>query len=156
MKHLSNQMTGNRNVMDYSDYVKREIHMLVDQIILTGRQYLGTPYVFNAPSYCTDMFDCSSFTQYVFGVNGISLPRNSRQQFLVGTPVPLHQIQKGDLLFFTTKKRKKRNGIAKIGHVGIYIGNNQILHTYRQGKKVTITELNSYWKKNFIGAKRVF
>ena len=54
-----------------------------------------------------------------------------------------------------TEKRKKRNGVAKIGYVAIYIGNNQMLHTYRQGKKVTITELNSYWKKNFIGAKRV-
>jgi cell wall-associated NlpC family hydrolase len=148
-------MAGDRNVMDYSDYLKREIKMLADRIISTGLKYLGTPYVFNAPSYRTDMFDCSSFTQYVFGVNGIPLPRNSRQQFLVGTPVPLHRIQKGDLLFFTTEKRKKRSGIAKIGHVGIYIGNNQMLHTYRQGKKVTITKLNSYWKENFIGAKRV-
>lgn len=148
-------MERNWNVIDYNSYLKREIHMLADRIILTGRKYIGTPYVFNAPSYCTDMFDCSSFTQYVFGVNGIPLPRNSRQQFLVGTFVPLHRIQKGDLLFFTTEKRKKRIGIAKIGHVGIYIGNNQMLHTYRQGKKVTITELNSYWKKKLIGAKRV-
>jgi cell wall-associated NlpC family hydrolase len=129
--------------------------MLANQIILTGRKYMGTPYVFNAPSNRTDMFDCSSFTQYVFTVNGIPLPRNSRQQFLAGTPVPFHEIQKGDLLFFMTKKRKKRKGVSKIGHVGIYVGNNQMLHTYRQGKKVTISELNSRWQKNFIGARRV-
>jgi cell wall-associated NlpC family hydrolase len=129
--------------------------MLANQIILTARKYLGTPYVFNAPSYRTDMFDCSSFTQYVFGVNGIPLPRNSRQQFLTGTPVPFHRIQKGDLLFFTTKKRKNRKGVSKIGHVGIYIGNNQMLHTYRQGEKVTISVLNSRWTKKFVGAKRV-
>jgi cell wall-associated NlpC family hydrolase len=129
--------------------------MLADQIISTGLKFIGTPYVFNAPSYRTDIFDCSSFTQYVFSVNGIPLPRNSRQQFLTGTPVPFQRIQKGDLLFFTTKKRKKRKGVSKIGHVGIYLGNNQMLHTYRQGKKVTISELNSLWEKNFIGAKRV-
>lgn len=129
--------------------------MLADQIISTGLQYLGTPYVFNAPSYQTDVFDCSSFTQYIFGVNGIPLPRNSRQQAKAGLPVSFDQIQKGDLLFFTTKTRKNGKGLSKIGHVGVYIGNGHILHTYRQGKKVMISELNSYWKTAFVAAKRV-
>jgi cell wall-associated NlpC family hydrolase len=129
--------------------------MLANRIISTGLRYLGTPYVFNAPSYRTDVFDCSSFIQYIFGVNGVSLPRNSRQQSKTGVPVPFADIRKGDLLFFTTKRRKNRNGLSKIGHVGIYIGNNQMLHTYRQGKKVTISELNSYWNNAFVTAKRV-
>ncbi|TYR81847.1 NlpC/P60 family protein [Priestia megaterium] len=129
--------------------------MLSDKIISTGLRYLGTPYVFNAPSYRTDMFDCSSFMQYIFGVNGIELPRNSRQQFKVGTRVLSAPLQKGDLLFFTTKKRKHRYGLAKIGHVGLYIGNNQMLHTYRGEKEVTISTLDSYWKEAFVGAKRL-
>jgi cell wall-associated NlpC family hydrolase len=129
--------------------------MLANQIISTGLQYLGTPYVFNAPSYRTDIFDCSSFTQYIFGVNGIPLPRNSRQQFLVGAPVSFTHIQKGDLLFFTTKKRKDRKGLSKIGHVGIYIGNDKMLHTYRPENIVMVSEINSYWKKAFVAAKRV-
>ncbi|MFZ3589418.1 NlpC/P60 family protein [Bacillus sp. DJP31] len=57
--------------------------MLVNRIISTGLQYLGTPYVFHAPPYRTDVFDCSSFMQYIFGVHGILLPRNSRQPFEV-------------------------------------------------------------------------
>lgn len=129
--------------------------MLSDRIISTGLQFLGTPYVFNASPYRTDIFDCSSFTQYIFRVNGIQLPRNSRQQFMVGTSVSFPHIQRGDLLFFTTKTRKQRKGLSKIGHVGIYMGNNQMLHTYRQGKKVQITELTPYWRKAFVGAKRV-
>lgn len=129
--------------------------MLANQIISTGLQYLGTPYVFNAPSYQTDSFDCSSFIKCIFESNGIILPRNSRQQFGVGVPISFDQIQKGDLLFFTTGERKNRQGLSRIGHVAIYIGQDQMLHTYKQGKKVTISELNSYWKKSFIGAKRV-
>ncbi|MGM0877926.1 MAG: C40 family peptidase [Bacillota bacterium] len=129
--------------------------MLANKIIWTGLLYLGTPYVFNAPSYRTDMFDCSSFTQYIFGVNGIPLPRNSREQFEVGVPISFAHIQKGDLLFFTTKARNNRKGHLKIGHVSIYIGNGQMLHTYRPGNKVTISELNSDWKTAFVGAKRV-
>lgn len=129
--------------------------MLANPIILTGLQYLGTPYAFNAPSYQTDTFDCSSFIQYIFGVNGIHLPRNSRQQFKVGVPISYEQIKRGDLLFFTTKARKNRQGLSRIGHVAIYIGQDQMLHTYKPGNKVMITVLNSYWKKSIIGAKRV-
>ncbi len=129
--------------------------MRADQIILTGKQYIGTPYVFNSPPYQTKTFDCSSFIQYIFGVHGINLPRSSRQQFKKGVPVSFKKIKRGDLLFFTTKARLNRKGISKIGHVAIYIGNNQMLHTHRQGKKVMISEINPYWKSVFVGAKRV-
>lgn len=129
--------------------------MLANQIILSGLKYLGTPYVYNAPSYQTDTFDCSSFIQYIFGLNGIHLPRNSRQQFLVGEPIPFDQIKRGDLLFFTTKARNHLKGLSRIGHVAIYMGQDQILHTYRPENKVMVTELNISWKKAFIGAKRV-
>jgi cell wall-associated NlpC family hydrolase len=129
--------------------------MFAQQIISTGLQYLGTPYLFNSLTYQTDTFDCSSFIQYIFKVNGILLPRNSRQQFIVGFPISFKKIKKGDLLFFTTKARKNRLGLSRIGHVAIYIGQGRILHTYRQGKKVMISELNSHWKQSFIGAKRV-
>ena len=129
--------------------------MLADKIIFTGLQCLGIPYVFHAPSDQTNKFDCSSFIQYIFRVNGISLPRNSRQQFEIGLPISFSHIQKGDLLFFTTEKRKNRRGPSKIGHVGIYIGNGEMLHTYRPKNKVTISKLNSYWKAVFVTAKRV-
>ncbi|CAM3721587.1 C40 family peptidase [Cytobacillus oceanisediminis] len=129
--------------------------MAAEKIINTGLKYLGKPYVFNASSFQTKSFDCSSFIQYIFSENGIPLPRNSRQQFQVGERIPFHSIKKGDLLFFTTKKRRTRSGIERIGHVALYLGENKMLHTYREGKKVQITSLNDYWRGALLGARRV-
>lgn len=129
--------------------------MRINKIIKVGLKQLGKPYVFNASPHQDNYFDCSSFIQYIFKENGINLPRSSRQQYHVGKAVSYHNIKKGDLLFFTTKKRKQRKGLEKIGHVALYIGNKKILHTFRKGKKVKISSLNSYWKTVLLGAKRV-
>ncbi|OIJ18141.1 hypothetical protein BKP45_11130 [Anaerobacillus alkalidiazotrophicus] len=129
--------------------------IIADKIILTGLKQLNKPYVFNSPSLQTKTFDCSSFIQYIFRENGIALPRNSREQYKVGVKITVSNIKKGDLLFFTTKNRSHRKGIEKIGHVAIFLGYNQILHTHRKGKKVVISDLDLYWKKVVIGATRV-
>ncbi|WP_096439996.1 C40 family peptidase [Alteribacter populi] len=129
--------------------------MGTNNIISTGLHHLGVPYLYNAPPFQTNTFDCSSFIQYIFHKNGITLPRNSRQQFQIGSEISLKKIERGDLLFFTTSKRRKRAGIEKIGHVALYLGNGKILHTFRQGKKVKITKLKSHWKKGLIGARRI-
>ena len=123
---------------------------LADKIIATGEKYLGTPYQYGAASGQTKTFDCSSFTQYVFKQNGISLLRSSRQQYTQGTSVPRDQIKKGDLLFFTISSSG-----GQIGHVGIYAGNNQILHTWGS-KGVQYESLDHAWlKQGYVGAKRV-
>ncbi len=125
-------------------------------IIKTALSYLETPYKFNARSNQTDVFDCSSFTQFVYHQCGILLPRNSRQQFQMGTYQSIQNLEACDLLFFTTKKRKQKHGIDRIGHVAIYLGNGKMIHTYPKGKKVKISLLNQNWLNTFIGAKRVF
>jgi cell wall-associated NlpC family hydrolase len=129
--------------------------MMINKIINTGLKHLGKPYVFNTPSFQTASFDCSSFIQYIFGVHGILLPRNSRQQFRFGERIPFQNIKKGDLLFFTTKKRKKLKGIERIGHIAIYIGDDKILHAVRPDKEVKISILSDYWKSVYLAAKRV-
>lgn len=121
-----------------------------DQIIATGEKYLGTPYQFGAKSGQTKTFDCSSFVQHVFKENGIDLPRTSRQQATVGQTVPFSEIQKGDLLFF-----ELRSNPGRIGHVGIYAGNNKILHTWGPGG-VRYDDLSDRWlKEGFVKAQRV-
>jgi cell wall-associated NlpC family hydrolase len=123
---------------------------LADKIIATGEKYLSTPYEYGAKSGQTSTFDCSSFTQYVFKQNGIDLPRSSRQQSTVGTTVSKSQLKKGDLLFFTTKSSG-----GKIGHVGIYAGDNKILHTWGPGG-VRYDSLSTGWLQDgFVTAKRV-
>jgi cell wall-associated NlpC family hydrolase len=126
-----------------------------DAIIATGLQFLGTPYLFGAKTGQTATFDCSSFTEYAFGQHKVKLPRVSRQQSTVGKDVPLDQLRKGDLLFFTTPARKNKTGLDHIGHVAIYLGNNQVLHTYRVGIGVTVTTLDAGWKSRLVSAKRV-
>lgn len=123
---------------------------IADNVIATGKQFMGVPYHFSAPSGRTNEFDCSSFTQYVFKQNGINLPRSSRQQSTVGTPVSKNQLQPGDLVFSDTN----HDGI--INHVSIYIGNGQLLHTYRVGIGVTISNFaGSAWDRGFMTARRV-
>lgn len=123
---------------------------LADQIIKTGEKYLGTPYKFGAPSGQTNVFDCSSFVQYVYGQHGIKLPRTSRQQYTVGKSVSKSQLQKGDLVFF-----KLRSSNGRIAHVGIYAGNNKILHTWGKGG-VQYDSMSAGWLEwGYVGAKRV-
>lgn len=121
-----------------------------DKIISLGKKYLGVRYRFGAPSGATYAFDCSSFTQYIFGKNGVKLPRVSSTQATKGKKVTKGHLKKGDLVFFKTR----RTG-SKIGHVGVYVGNGKILHTYgRPG--VTYSSITSgYWSRTFVTARRV-
>ncbi|PWK12751.1 NlpC/P60 family protein [Tumebacillus permanentifrigoris] len=123
-------------------------------IITLGKKYMGVPYKFGAKT--TDaprLMDCSSFMQYIFKSQGIALPRDSRQQGAIGTKVLKSQLQPGDLIFF---KYPERYSDGRIGHVGVYIGNGQMLHTIpRTGVTITKFTTSSYWTKNFLYGKRV-
>ncbi len=125
-------------------------HSIADDVIAVGKKFMGVRYLYGAESDRTDAFDCSSFTQYVFNQNGISIPRSSRQQAQVGVYVPKSQLQAGDLIFSDTN----RDGV--INHVSLYIGDGKILHTYRVGIGVTISEFEgSTWDKTYVTARRV-
>jgi cell wall-associated NlpC family hydrolase len=116
-----------------------------NQVISTGLNYQGVPYKFGAKSGRTNAFDCSSFTQFVFKQNGVSIPRSSKQQSTVGTFVPRDQLQPGDLVFF----------YSPIHHVAIYMGGGKLLHTFGKGG-VTITPLNTgWWNSHYTTARRV-
>ncbi|MDF2669193.1 MAG: hypothetical protein K0R67_1499 [Paenibacillus sp.] len=123
---------------------------VASNVISTGKRFLGTRYQFGAPSGRTSSFDCSSFTQYVFKKHGISIPRSSKQQSKVGKYVAKSQLRAGDLVFSDTN----RDGV--INHVAIYIGNGKILHTYKVGVGVTISNFKgSTWDKTYVTARRV-
>jgi cell wall-associated NlpC family hydrolase len=121
---------------------------LADKIINLAKQQLGKPYVWGAEG--PSSFDCSGFTQYVFkNAASINLPRVSRDQSKFGQSVSRNNLQKGDLIFFDTDK----NG--SVNHVGIYMGNNEFIHASSGGKKVIISQLNSYYSSAYTNARRV-
>ncbi|MFC5451576.1 C40 family peptidase [Paenibacillus aestuarii] len=124
-----------------------------DSLISFSKQYMGTPYQFNAGPYeSSRAFDCSSFVQHVFGHFGISLPRSSQEQSTLGTLVDRSNLRPGDLLFFYTPGRYSSNRI--VGHLGMYIGNNEMINTYG-APGVTITPLDAYWQGRLLFAKRI-
>ncbi|UJF34690.1 C40 family peptidase [Paenibacillus hexagrammi] len=128
----------------------------INGLIRKGRQYLGVKYKFGAKPYSVSgRFDCSTFTQYVFGKYGVKLPRLARQQSNHGTLVSRKNLRKGDLMFYYVPGRFKSN--KTVGHVGIYIGNMQMLHASPEPKNgVQISSINkAYWKETFLRARRV-
>ena len=123
---------------------------LGQEIVEFAMGYLGSPYRFGGMSPVTG-FDCSGFVSYVFRHFGITLNRSSAEQFRNdGVPVTREELMPGDLVFFSN------NGGRSIGHVGIYIGNDEFIHssTYRTG--VIITSLSSPNRvRGFQGGRRV-
>ncbi|QJD87742.1 C40 family peptidase [Cohnella herbarum] len=135
----------------YTDYSNAELTELRgDELIAFGERYLGVPYEFGADPDQTLTFDCSSFVHHVFNeVLSIDLPRVSYNQAKEGKEVGLDELRKGDLLFFGARG-------LEIGHVGIYAGDNRILHTFSKDKGVHVADFDEKWKKRFVTARRLF
>ncbi|MEK3747984.1 C40 family peptidase [Paenibacillus sp. FSL E2-8871] len=121
-------------------------------VVNLGKKYMGVPYKFGASTSTTKVFDCSSFTKYIFKQYNVTLPRTAAAQSKVGTAVSKANLRVGDLVFFSSGSRATGKNVT---HVAVYAGNGKILHTY--GKPgVTISDLNSgTWKKTYLKARRV-
>ena len=113
-------------------------------VVGIAMQYLGTPYVWGGAS--PGGFDCSGFVMYVYAQLGISVPHNAAAQYgSVGVYVSADQLEPGDLVFFDG-----------LGHVGIYIGGGQFIHSPHTGDVVKISSLSESWyASTYVGAKRV-
>ncbi len=94
--------------------------------------------------------DCSGFVRYVFqDTLGMKLPRRAEEMSRVGQKVAVRDLKPGDLVFFNTMRRT-------FSHVGIYIGNNQFVHSPSTGSTIRVDELDTgYWEKRFTGARRI-
>lgn len=98
-----------------------------DNLIATAKGLLGTPYMWGGNT--VKYFDCSGFTQFVYFQNGIVLPRNAREQILIGEEVPFDfgKMQAGDLVFFGRAATASKP--AAVTHVALYIGDGRIIHS---------------------------
>ena len=119
-----------------------------ETIVATAKQYMGTPYVYGGMS--PSGFDCSGFVNYVYKLCGYSMSRVASSIYNNnGTYVEKANLQLGDLVFFASNS-------SSIGHVGIYIGNGQFIHSSSGAGCVVISDLSSsYYLKNYVGAKRI-
>jgi cell wall-associated NlpC family hydrolase len=108
-------------------------------VVATAMAQRGKPYVWAASG--PGSFDCSGLTQYAFRAAGISLPHSSKMQSQMGTAVSRANLQPGDLVFF----------YSPVSHVGIYIGNGQMVHAPTSGDVVKVAPLMS----GYSGARRI-
>ena len=119
---------------------------LRDQILITAKKQLGTPYVWAGSS--PDGFDCSGFTSYVMSKNGSKLPRRAVDQYNDAPKVKVKNAQKGDLVFFD-------NG-SGVSHVGIVVSEKgsplMMIHS-SSSKGVIVTDVtkSAYWTKRLKG-----
>ncbi|MGR6964721.1 C40 family peptidase [Geodermatophilus sp. URMC 61] len=97
----------------------------------TALAQLGDPYVWAAAG--PDAFDCSGLVQYAYAAAGVRLPHSSRMQAQTGTPVSRSQLQPGDLVFF----------YSPVSHVGIYVGDEQMVHASTSGQPVEVASIDS-------------
>jgi cell wall-associated NlpC family hydrolase len=124
-----------------------EVHGIREEIVETARTFIGLPYRWGGSSR-EKGYDCSGLVVAVYHLNGISLPRTSREQYRVGKPLSRGEISPGDLVFFDI------NGRKRISHVGIYLGNGKFLHAPGRGKTIRTDLLsNSYYAPRFKGAR---
>lgn len=121
------------------EYIRRELFN-------AAHRYIGVPYVWGGTS--ASGFDCSGLTRAVYRLNGISIPRVSRDQYGSGKSIAKINLKVGDLVFFAT------SGGRKVSHVGVYIGKNKFIHAPSKGKTVRIDNLDSsYWSKRYLGGR---
>ncbi len=125
-----------------------------DAILSQAMSLLGTKY--RSGGADPRGFDCSGFTSYVYGMNGISIGRSSRDQFARNTPIKRSQIRPGDLVFYSGS----RIG-SGVGHVGIVTDVDKsadtflFIHSSSNGGVVITSSTNAYYAQRYLGARRV-
>ncbi|WP_165279998.1 C40 family peptidase [Paenibacillus protaetiae] len=122
-----------------------------DSIITAAKSLQGkVTYKFGVNNPSKLVFDCSSFTKYVFGKYGVNLKWGTASQSKQGVYVSKSSLKKGDLIFFNNGKS------SAISHVGIYMGNGKFIHntigTHING--IMINNLSDYTKR-YVTARRV-
>ena len=122
-----------------------------EEIVAYAKQYLGYSYVYGGSSPKTG-FDCSGFTSYVYKHFGYSISRSASGQASDGVKVEKKDLQPGDLVIY------KNNALTKIGHVGIYIGDNKMIHASEPGVGVIITDIDAKshnYPKRYVMGRRI-
>jgi cell wall-associated NlpC family hydrolase len=118
--------------VEFPAVASRRSHDVRESIALTAKEFINVPYLWGGKSFFA--VDCSGFTQLVYKIHNIKLPRDASQQVEIGESLTfVEESQPGDLAFF-------ENPEGKIVHVGIMLDNQRIIHA---SGKVRIDTLDS-------------
>jgi len=99
-------------------------------VVNTALAQRGKPYAWGGAG--PNSYDCSGLTQHAYAAAGVSLPHSARMQSRMGALVSRNALQPGDLVFF----------YSPISHVGIYIGNGQLVHSPTAGDVVKVSSFD--------------
>lgn len=129
----------------YTD--RTEAMKLRHAILSLAKKQLGKPYIYGGTG--PSGFDCSGLMYYLYGQNGLRLDRSASAQLYNGIVVAKEGLQVGDLVFC-----REQGETYPTSHVGIYAGNNKIIHAGQKG--IVYANLDSgYFYKNYQCARRI-
>ena len=128
--------------------------LTINGIMDEAMSHIGARY--RSGSKGPNAFDCSGFTSYVFGRSNMEIGCSSRDQYAKNMPISRSEMQRGDLVFFTSP-RSGRN----VGHVGIVVDVDPLTQTFSfihasTSKGVVITNSSDgFYARRFVGVRRV-
>lgn len=132
-------------------FLERPVHIAVQlqrRIHTLSTAQTGVPYVSGGSS--PRGFDCSGFTQYIYGQLDIAIPRTCDAQLGAGLIIAKENLRCGDLVLF--QRTTSHPGITT--HVGIYLGDGKLIHAGSRG--ITVVDLeSSYFKEHYLCARRI-
>lgn len=121
--------------------------ILKDALALVGK----VTYKYGANNIEGGVADCSAYTQYVFRKSGYEIGRDTRTQITKGNEVKFSNLKPGDLVFFEGTN-PDREGVS---HVGIYIGDGEMVNCQLTGGVAVANITSGYWKEHYMTARRV-
>ena len=118
-----------------------------DKAVQTALSMVEKPYKYRGET--PSGFDCSGLVRYSYLAAGMDVPHNTSALREHTRPVSSREMRKGDLVFFNQAGRK-------YSHVGIYVGEGRFVHAPSTGNSVRTDSIRDpYWKKHFLGARRL-
>jgi cell wall-associated NlpC family hydrolase len=111
--------------------------------VAAAESQLGVPYQWGGESPGVG-FDCSGLTQWSWRQAGVSLPRTAAAQYDAIPHIPMSDLQPGDLVFWN-------DGTSSVQHVGMYVGNGEVIHAPYTG---TVVQYTPIWYNGLVGAGR--
>lgn len=146
-KYYVNCQTGSEETLIMPYESMSDALLLRHSIMKLAEEQLGDPYVFGRA--LPGGFDCSGLTYYLYGEHGFTLDRRASTQLKNGIIIPKENMMIGDLVFFRVPGEP-----CEASHVGVYVGNNQIIHSGSKG--VVYSDLSIDWfADNYLCARRV-